>query len=654
MRRALPDPHLRYRDLIAARLDRPLTRVELRTLTGHLKKCAACQGVETEYRNERGLLRGLAAPIPPRDLWARTSASLDREVARAYRDQTWRRRLGRGSRVAQPSTALMTAVAAIGVSAAIMVLQLAPAIGPAASIAGRPTPLTIPAQAFAFIGLGPSDAAIYSTDVSQVCPTSAPLDCVENEKYVRTPLGLPPDVRAGNLALNPAGNQLAIVGHMVGEDMIGVVTMPPTDSQVGDQTDNSNNNQPTKSGSSAINQPQATNSLSGPDPVKTHAPDNGNPDPTPAPGATPDPGANGQPSAPPASAVPGLAVLSILDNVQSAGSAPDWSVNGEILAFSAMPDDGSTGPDVYTWSPGDARAQAITNDHESYFASWSGNRIVVSKIATGAARPHNFVIDPSTGEVRSVSGPQLWLPTVNTQRTQAVGWFGQLDTSGALPAPRAGALYLMDWTTVDPFAPNAAPQATPTPADQPAPTGQTDTSSATSAPNDSNASPAPNATAEPDATGAPTDGQAPNATAAPATPEPPADSANNAGAGLDALIPVEPDRDPRAAPVVDWQAHWSTDGQVLGVWIADSTGSTWGRLAVFAADPDTQLVTTDNALLPMTLARRGFSLGTNRVAWVGPSDENVDGELRIRTWGSDGVGGLRLKAPSQEQVVPAS
>ena len=93
---------------------------------------------------------------------------------------------------------------------------------------------------------------------------------------------------------------------------------------------------------------------------------------------------------------------------------------------------------------------------------------------------------------------------------------------------------------------------------------------------------------------------------------------------------------------------------MLGVWIADSTGSTWGRLAVFAEDPDTQLVTTDNALLPMTLARRGFSLGTNRVAWVGPSDENVDGELRIRTWGSDGVGGLRLKAPSQEEVVPAS
>ena len=98
------------------------------------------------------------------------------------------------------------------------------------------------------------------------------------------------------------------------------------------------------------------------------------------------------------------------------------------------------------------RPSAITTDHESYFASWSGNRIVVSKLATGAARPHNFVIDPSTGEVRSVSGPQLWLPTVNPA-AHARPWAGSASSTRAaqLPAPRAGALYLMDWSRVDPF-----------------------------------------------------------------------------------------------------------------------------------------------------------------------------------------------------------
>ena len=105
--------------------------------------------------------------------------------------------------------------------------------------------------------------------------------------------------------------------------------------------------------------------------------------------------------------------------------------------------------------------------------------------------------------------------------------------------------------------------------------------------------------------------------------------------------------------MLDWQVHWSSDGLVVGVWIADSTGSTWGRLAVLSVDPVTEQVATDSPLLAMTLAKRGFSMGLDRVAWIAPSDTNVDGELRIRTWGSDGIGGLRLIAPDQEDVVPA-
>jgi hypothetical protein len=105
--------------------------------------------------------------------------------------------------------------------------------------------------------------------------------------------------------------------------------------------------------------------------------------------------------------------------------------------------------------------------------------------------------------------------------------------------------------------------------------------------------------------------------------------------------------------VLDWQVHWSSDGQVVGIWIADSTGSTWGRLAVLTVDPSAEQIVTDSPLLPMTMAKRGFSMGLDRVVWIGPSAENIDGELRIRTWGDDGVGGLRLTAPDQEDVVPA-
>src|SRR3954454_6581539 len=192
--RARIDPHAKYRQLVAARLDKPLTRVELRTLNTHLKKCNSCQQVEDEYRAQRNLLRALPESIPPRDLWARTSASLDREVARAYRAEKWRRRMGHGRRSAQPSTGLMTAVAAIGVTAALAVLQLAPAFGPGASLAVRPTPLNIPPQQVAFLGVGPSDVAVYSTELNQVCPVTGPIDCLENERYVRSPFALPPDV----------------------------------------------------------------------------------------------------------------------------------------------------------------------------------------------------------------------------------------------------------------------------------------------------------------------------------------------------------------------------------------------------------------------------------------------------------------------------
>ena len=161
------------------------------------------------------------------------------------------------------------------------------------------------------------------------------------------------------------------------------------------------------------------------------------------------------------------------------------------------------------------------------------------------------------------------------------------------------------------------------------------------------------ATAQAEATPSPDPTEQASPTAKP-TERPTAEPTDQTDAdSLASLVPLEPDRDFRSAPILDWQARWSNDGQVLGVWIADSAGSNWGRLAVLAVDPQTGRVLPDSALLAPTLARRGFSLGISRVAWVGPSDENVDGELRIRTWGTDGIGGLRLRAPGQEELLPA-
>ena len=642
------DQHARFRELLAARLDRPLTRIELRALNAHIKNCLACERVDADYRAQRFLLRGLPARIPPRDLWARTSTSLDREVARAYRARKWGRRLARGRRSAHPSTALMTAVAVIGVTAALAVLQLAPAVTPVAKVPGQPTPLDVQPQSMAMLGLGPGDTAIYSTQVSQVCPASAP-DCVESEKLVRSPVYLPTTMRSGNVALSPSGDQLAVVGHLPGEDMIAVVMMPPGANDGGDSNTLASHSAHPEGGQTGV-PTQA--------PLKSHQPDQSAQT---AAQATDLISGAGEP---PASAVAGLTVLAILENVQSAGAPPAWSLNGEMLAFSAMPDDASTGPDVYVWSPGNGTAQAITTDHASYFASWSGNRIVVSRV-NSTGRVHNSVIDPRTLEERPVNAPGLWLPTVNDQRTEAIGWLGVLDTTGVLVAPRQGELYVMDWDSVDPFGAGASDQ--PAPTDTPAPAATPQGGQATVTPD---LTPATSLASQPPATPSPTPistSQLKTPTAAAtaqlspsatptstptASPTPAAtdDTSDDSSVPLVALVP---DRDPADAPALDWQVHWSSDGLVVGVWIADASGSTWGRLAVLSVDPVTEQVSTDSPLLAMTLAKRGFSMGLDRVAWIAPSDDNVDGELRIRTWGSDGVGGLRLIAPDQEDVVPA-
>lgn len=691
------DVHVRFRELIAARLDRSLTRVDLRALTSHLKGCAACQQVEREYRAQRELLRALPTRYPPRDLWARTSAALDREVARgSYRAARGGpgRSFGR-RRAAGPTAALMTTVAALGLITAISVMNLAPVAQQTPSTASVPTPFGVPPQRLAFVGSGDDDIALYSTQVSRVCPPTAAV-CDVSEGIVRTPVVLPHSMRAHNIALSPSGYQLALVGRSADEDFIAVVTMPQDTDVPGLE-------------------PLASGGPSGPA-GSTATPPSPRPSPaTDAPGVTPGPSAGqGDPAptatAPPASAVPGLVVLAILEGVDSAGAPPAWSPSGDTLAFSAMPTDGAHGPDVYIWRAGDARARPITNDHGSFFASWAGERIVASRIVPAAAPDavpdiDTVVIDPMTQAELVVDGPQMWLPAVNQQGSLAVAWYGDLSWSNGLPSAGVGALYLVDWTTLDPYAtaaPTESPTAEPTdspsvepslspppeptdsasseptesPTADPSPTDSvpsspglpTSTLPAAEGKTESTPTPTPSAgptsepTGGPASQGSPAPGETPTIEPAASVPvEPPVDPSPTpeptkqptADATPEPGIALDPDRDPRSAPVVDWQVRWSTDGHIVGIWIADVPGSSWGRLVVLAINPETLGVTAGEPLLGPTLARRGFTLGLSRVAWVGPSEGNTDGELRIRTWGSDGVGGLRLQPPQSEQVMPA-
>ncbi|MEO8626447.1 MAG: hypothetical protein ABI452_07080, partial [Candidatus Limnocylindrales bacterium] len=491
------------------------------------------------------------------------------------------------------------------------------------AVPGQATPFAVVPQPLAWVGSESADLYVYQTHIGHVCPPGAD-GCSVDDGIVRTPVNLPASVHARNVALSPSGQAMAVLGRNLDRDMIAVVIMP-----------------------SAPQKPDPDASATGDNP-STSPPDGTNvPDATPGAQASDLPGST--PSGPPASAVPaGLQVLAILENVESAGAPPAWAPSGAMLAFSAMPADGSHGPDVYIWSPSDSVARPITTDHGSYFASWSGERIVLSRVAAkadaGDASLRTIVIDPSTLEERAVDAPPIWLPAVNPARTHAVAWRGDLDVASGLALPRDGSLVMVDWGAIDPFAAGNEPAPTPTPSDTPAVSPPP-----TDAPSPS---PAASATALVSAAPAsPADTPKVRPTDAPQTPDatPSPDSAGLPNGWTDlALV-----HDSTDSPIVDWQARWSLDGQVLGVWIAETAGTTWGRLTVFAIDPDTNQIATGDPLLPTTLARRGFSLGLNRVAWVAPSDDNPDGGLRIRTWGDDGVGGVQLLPDQSDEVVPA-
>jgi hypothetical protein len=76
-------PHERARTRAAERLAAPLPGPEAAWLESHLADCDNCRAIADSYEADRLLLRQLREndPEPPRDLWARTAAGIEREGA---------------------------------------------------------------------------------------------------------------------------------------------------------------------------------------------------------------------------------------------------------------------------------------------------------------------------------------------------------------------------------------------------------------------------------------------------------------------------------------------------------------------------------------------------------------------------------------------
>ena len=106
-------------------------------------------------------------------------------------------------------------------------------------------------------------------------------------------------------------------------------------------------------------------------------------------------------------------------------------------------------------------------------------------------------------------------------------------------------------------------------------------------------------------------------------------------------------------PVREWRIDWSDDGSAVGFWVSERPDETWGKLAVHLIDASRGRVAPGTTVLHPTLARRPFTLGRERVAWIGPAGDRVEGELRLRTWGSRGFGELRIREIDVSSGLPA-
>lgn len=687
--------HEEFRELISTRLDAPLPRHLQRQLAKHLATCTACRSVQSDYLEQRRMLRSLPTVPPPRDLWARTSAGLDRELARRPA-----RGVGPGRDARVPGAAVIGSAGALAVALVLGSVQLgaAPDAPQATAHAGQATPFSIEPQSISFVGSSSYGLVLYRTELDHVCPTSA-LRCTEEEGTGSQLIALPANARPASLSVSPDGELLAITAHQRGMQGVFAVVLRqgagphsvplrsaeptrPSSAPAAQRPDDLA--PPVNAPGSVVASPTASPASA----TSGAAPPGRTPGPgrtawaaaTPVPGGSPHPGDTAAPVAgtepdgsaqpslsarstpPPAdpsvlppswspspseALLPSLATVAVVEDVLTAGAPAAWSPDGSLLAFSAMPGDGSHGPDVYVWRPGE-QARQLTSDHRSYFASWAAGEIVASRLTRPPGnRPEpglqTIAIDPETGAERELNGPVLWLPAVNPQGTLAVGWQGELELSGSALEPRRGALYLAAWPAPDVTREDASSSAEPASpqldADSPRP-------DALDEPADGNAGASP-----------PVEDSADEESAAPSgTPF-------DAGGGREAsepysgeadrLLPIEPERDALEQPVTDWLVKWSPDGESIGYWVADSAGATWGHLGVLTIDAETRTPDHDQPLLRPTLARRTFTLDKGRVAWVAPAEGQLEGEVRLMVWGGTGAGGLTLPSLDLREVVPA-
>ena len=598
-------PHERARARAAERLDTMLDPDEAAWLDAHLDECAACRAVAAAYLTDRAALRSLRdVPIePPRDLWARTAAGIEREAA--HRGSRARPAERSRSRRARFPVGAMSGIAVVVIVVGAAALSGGwldqPVVGPAStapgaaatpdvaavSLAPAATPFSVAAGSVGWLrSLGDGAYAYNRNAVDQVCPVDDQPGCAALDETAAKRIDLTSTPRT--VIGSPTDDQAVVVGSDgSGADQILVMSLPASRETAPTAT-------PTPSPTTtATPEPTpaetATASPTGSDTASTEpsespvdsAEPTAEPTATPTTTATPKPTPSDTPAPPSPTPSPSVAAspqatataIAIATGVTVVGQSAAFSADGKWFAFTARPADASAGPDIYVWHMGDDGARRLTTDGASVFASWSGDQVVGSRLdadpsVDGGRLARSFIIDPKNG--KPVGEPiDLWRPVVDPTDRFAVAWSGTVDTSDAatLQVPGKGELILTSW--------------------------------------------------QPDATSAATRTK---------------------------IAGVESD-------LADFDVRWDESGQWLAIWTADVADPSIGRLSLFRLDRGSGTLQRPKSAPTDVPALPGFSIGDGRLAWVTPHGQDAEGsKVQVVAWSGNSVGAVE-SVPGEDVVV---
>ena len=667
--RSVEDAHGRARALLSDRLDAPLASDDAAWLDAHLEGCDECRAVELGYEDQRAMLRGLRMPEPPRDLWARTRAAIELEAGPRETASPRRRALVPVGALAGALVVAVVVGASLLSSPAVVVPIPSQAVAPSQSAAPSVPGSTPLAVAVADVGWLHRQAdgtyALSYSAVDEVCDTTAAPDCPPLTTPSSEPLALDAVPRA--IVGSPNKDQLVVVDAATRTSGVGgsiyVVPVakpsvsPTASSSAAATVSPTPSSTPSPAGSSPSGTPGGSASPStavSPSPATSLSPtpSTASPPPTVEPSASPTPGISAGPSPSP-SAPPDGQPIAIAQGVVVVGESAAYSPDGRWFAFSARPADGSRGPDIYVWQPGDATAHPVTHDGRSVFSTWVGGRILGSRIVDAAADPSgaasaapaattsagaptpspsatadasaasppaspsavdwiavSFLLDPSTGEEQVLAGDGIWRPVVDPTGRFAIYWQGGivLDPNGVDWHPGDGRLVLAAW--------DADPQLDPS--------------------------------ASPDAS----DAASPSAGSSVAASPSPVESAPDALASASPSPIIGTPIALTDSPVSEWDVRWDETGTRFALWLASQGDLSVGALTLHELDPATGTLDPTTPALLDAPALAGFSIGDGRLAWAtAPGQDGEGSRLQVLAWSGEGAGQTQSEPSATDPIL---